>query len=151
MKFSDMMGKGERDGSTEVAEAIETDADSGSTALPPLDARSAPSAPPADIRFSGGVTPAASAPPPAPPPAPPAADVPAPPVDAPPIEAPPIEAPRLAPSISDVVAELAPRAAPASTATAVSAAPAATATDEQLDTSAWLDGINDIDDDLLPR
>jgi hypothetical protein len=47
------------------------------------------------------------------------------------------------PSISDVVAELAPRPASASVAAAV--------TDQQLDTSAWLDGITSIDDDLLPR
>jgi hypothetical protein len=48
------------------------------------------------------------------------------------------------PSISDVVAELAPRPATAPAA-------AAAVSDQQLDTSAWLDGINSIDDDLLPH
>jgi hypothetical protein len=125
MKFSDMMGNKDRD-TTEVAEPQ----------LPP-EARSAPPVPEAPIRFggnrpdvddpaaahgSGSITPEA---PPASPLAPPEITG---------TEAPP-PAP---PSISDVVAELAPR-------------PAAAATDQQLDASAWLDGINTIDDDLLPR
>ena len=53
----------------------------------------------------------------------------------------PVPSPR--PSIHDVVAELAPRSAVAATSSAV--------TDQQLDASAWLDGIGSIDDDLLPR
>jgi hypothetical protein len=43
------------------------------------------------------------------------------------------------PAIHEVVAELAPRPT------------AAAVTEQQLDTSAWLDGITSIDDDLLPR
>jgi hypothetical protein len=110
MKFSDMMGKKDHD-ATEVDEPE----------LPP-EARSAPPVPEAPIRFGG-------------PPSDTAEPVVADGVGA---IAPP-DAPALdQPSISDIVAELAPR-------------PAATASDEQLDTSAWLDGINTIDDDLLPR
>jgi len=115
MKFSDMMGKRDR-GTTEVTEPE----------LPP-EARTAPPVPEAPIRFGGNRSEleeaAAAFGTVTPPPAPPAVLAP--------------------PSISDVVAELAPRPASASVAAAV--------TDQQLDTSAWLDGINSIDDDLLPR
>jgi hypothetical protein len=126
MKFSDMMGKRDR-GTTEVTEPDL-----------PSEARTAPPVPEAPVRFGGNrseLEEAAAAfggsvtPPPAPP-APPAPTLPAPPAP------PAVLAP---PSISDVVAELAPRPASASV------------TDQQLDTSAWLDGINSIDDDLLPR
>lgn len=125
MKFSDMMGKKDRD-TTEVAEP-----------QPPPEAHSAPPVPEAPIRFggnrtdvhdpaatygSGSITPEAS---PASPLAPPEITATEP-------------SPLAQPSISDVVAELAPR-------------PAAAATDQQLDASAWLDGINTIDDDLLPH
>ena len=128
MKFSDMMGKRDR-GTTEVTEPQ----------LPP-EAASAPPVPEAPIRFGGNRSELGDA----------AAAVggvaitqhgrataarrcPATFTAAP---APVVE-PDGPPSIRDVVAELAPR-------------PAA-ATDQQLDTSAWLDGINSIDDDLLPR
>jgi hypothetical protein len=128
MKFSDMMGKDDQDATTEVAEA-EPPANAPMLPPPPIEARRAPSVPGAEIRF-GGVTTAAA-----------------------PLPAAPSVAPAgLAPSISDVVAELAPR--PPST---PSAAPAASAvsttsavTDQQIEASSWLDGINDIDDDLLP-
>ena len=136
MKFSDMMGKRDRDDS-EVTEPE----------LPP-EARTAPPVPEAPIRFGGNrselddaaaafgggtVTPAAVAPIVAPPPIAREAAIPPPPLVAP--EPPTLEQP----SISDVVAELAPRPA------------AAAVTDQQLDASAWLDGINSIDDDLLPH
>jgi WAS/WASL-interacting protein len=143
MKFSDMMGKRDR-GTTEVTEPE----------LPP-EARSAPPVPEAPIRFGGNRTELEDAvaafgsvtPPPAPP-APPARPAPpAPPaptaaiVTAPaPVADPPPAPPGIAPpSISDVVAELAPRPN------------VAVVTDQQLDASSWLDGINSIDDDLLPH
>jgi hypothetical protein len=149
MKFSDMMGKRDRD-TTEVTEPQ----------LPP-EAATAPPLPEAPIRFGesrtafedataavggGTITPprppvsplvSAAAAPPAPPEtatAPPAPETVA---AAPPVTT---EAPRLLePSRSEVVAELAPRPA------------VAAVTDQQLDASAWLDDIASIDDDLLPR
>ena len=144
MKFSDMMGKRDR-GTTEATEP-----------QLPADAATAPPVPEAPIRLGGNrseldeaaaafgpgaVTHEAAAPPPATGTtsfvaAPPTAA--APPDAAPPVAAPPVPTPEGPPSISDVVAELAPR-------------PVAAVTDQQLDTSAWLDGINSIDDDLLPR
>jgi hypothetical protein len=129
MKFSDMMGKRDRR-SSEVTEPPR-----------PPEAATAPPVPEAPVRFGGNrseldeaaaafgteaTTREAAV-------APPAAD-PATFVAAPP----PIVEPDGPLSISDVVAELAPR-------------PVAAVTDQQLDTSAWLDGINSIDDDLLPR
>ena len=135
MKFSDMMGKRDRD-TTEVTEPQ----------LPP-EAATAPPVPEAPIRFGQGrsafedataavgggtITPPR-------PPASPLASTAAPETVAAP---PPLttEPPRsLEPSISEVVAELAPRPA------------AAAVTDQQLDASAWLDDIPSIDDDLLPR
>jgi hypothetical protein len=135
MKFSDMMGKRDR-GTTEVTEPQ----------LPP-EATTAPPVPEAPIRFGGSRTALEDATtavgggtitPPRPPVSPLAATTTAPEtVAAPP---PPATEPRqLEPSISEVVAELAPRPAMAAV------------TDQQLDTSAWLDGIPSIDDDLLPR
>ena len=134
MKFSDMMGKRDR-GASEVTDPQRSP-----------EAATAPPVPEAPVRFGGNrseldeavaafgsdtVTREAPVVPPA---APPAAGAPA--AVAPPTTPGP-------PSISDVVAELAPRPATAPAAAAV--------TDQQLDTSAWLDGINSIDDDLLPR
>jgi len=111
MKFSDMMGKKDND-TTEVAEPD----------LPP-EARTAPPLPEAPIRFAANRSDLEEA----------GTTTPAPP------ELTTTEPRTLVqPSISDVVAELAPR-------------PASAATDQQLDASAWLDGINTIDDDLLPR
>ena len=150
MKFSDMMGKRDRD-TTEDTEPQ----------LPP-EAATAPPVPEAPIRFGesrtafedataavggGTVTPQRPASPfvgaPTAPPAPPeaaAAPAPAAPeaVTAP--VPPTTEAPRtIEPSRSEVVAELAPRPA------------VAAVTDQQLDASAWLDDIPSIDDDLLPH
>jgi len=145
MKFSDMMGKRDR-GTAEVTEPE----------LPP-EARTAPPVPEAPIRFGGNRTElddaaaafGSVAPPPPAPPAPAAAPVEALDETAPaalaPAAAPAQPAPLAPPSISDVVAELAPR--PASTPVPTAAA----ATDQQLDASAWLDGVNSIDDDLLPH
>ena len=144
MKFSDMMGKRDRD-TTEVTEPE----------LPP-EAATAPPVPEAPIRFGesrtafedataavggGTITPPPPMSPlvaaPTAPPAPPAPEA----VTAPqPTETQPTETPRsLEPSISEVVAELAPRPG------------AARVTDQQIDASAWLDDIPSIDDDLLPR
>jgi hypothetical protein len=146
MKFSDMMGKRDRD-TTEVTEPQ----------LPP-EAATAPPVPEAPIRFGGSrtafedataavgggtITPPRPTSPlvaaPTAPPAPPAAAPTAPETATAPLP-PTIEAPRtIEPSRSEVVAELAPRPA------------AAAVTDQQLDASAWLDDIPSIDDDLLPR
>ncbi len=129
MKFSDMMGKRDR-GTTEVTEP-----------QPPADAATAPPVPEAPIRFTGvrseldeaaaalgagAVTHEASAVPPV---AETAVFTPAP--------RPAVE-PLAPPSISDVVAELAPR-------------PAAAVQGDPLDAGAWLDRVDTIDDDLLPR
>jgi hypothetical protein len=144
MKFSEMMGKRDRD-TTEVTEPE----------LPP-EARAAPPLPDAPIRFGSNrseLDDAAAAfgsvvPPPPPPPT--LAEVaafdetaPNPLAAAAPPDAPAVLTPL---SIRDVVAELAPRPANAPVAAAT------VVTDQQLDASAWLDGINDsIDDDLLPH
>ena len=67
-------------------------------------------------------------------------------VDAPtePVETPALEQPMSEPSIMDVMNELAPRpGAPTSAKSAASEA--------ELDTTAWLEGLGSIDDDLLPR
>jgi hypothetical protein len=126
MKFSDMMNKRDR-GEAEVADPE----------LPP-EARTAPPVPEAPIRFGsarrevddsalgGSIAPAGT---------------PSAPVDEPAPGEPTAPAVLAPPSVQDVVAELAPRNPAAATA----------ATDQQLDTSAWLDGISTIDDDLLPR
>ncbi len=136
MKFSDMMGKPDRD-TTEVTEPQ----------LPP-EAATAPPVPEAPIRFGesrsafedataavggGTITP------PRPPASPLASTTTAPETVAapPPLTAEPTRS--LEPSIREVVAELAPRPA------------VAAVTDQQLDASAWLDDIPSIDDDLLPR
>ncbi len=60
------------------------------------------------------------------------------------IEAPVLERTLAQPSIMDVMNELAPRpGAPMAAASAAS--------DAELDTTAWLEGLGSIDDDLLPR
>ena len=147
MKFSDMMGKRDRD-TTEVTEPQ----------LPP-EAATAPPVPEAPIRFGesrtafedataavggGTITPPRPASPfvgaPAAPPEAAAAPAPAAPAPATAPVPPTTEAPRtIEPSRSEVVAELAPRPG------------AARVTDQQIDASAWLDDIPSIDDDLLPR
>ena len=113
MKFSDMMGKGDAD-TTEVTEPEL-----------PTEARSAPPAPEAPIRFGGSRSDADDA----------AVEQ----VDAEATSGSAVAPPLADPSISDVVAELAPRPS------------TALVTDQQIDTSAWLDGISSIDDDLLPH
>ena len=124
MKFSDMMGKGSKE--------TEVEAETTETAIPPAQ-RGVPPVPDAPIRFGGPKTDTASAPsseiaPPALP------EVPAP--------TPAAEGP----SFTDVMAELAPRRAePATTVKA-----AASASTEQVDASAWLEGITSVVDDLLP-
>ncbi len=127
MKFSDMMGKRDR-GTTEVTDP-----------QPPAEAATAPPVPEAPVRFTGArseldeaaaalgngaVTREATV-------VPPVAET----VAFTPAPRPAVE-PLGPPSISDVVAELAPRPATAG-------AP--------LDTGTWLDGIDTIDDDLLPH
>lgn len=140
MKFSDMMGQGDEGG---------TDVEQDAPPLPPMPpaGRTTPSVPEAPVQFGGNRSEPANAEPEAAAPeveasiaAPEVAETPTvtEPTAAP--EAPP--AARAEPLLSDVVAELAPRAGFTGK---------ATASDEQLDTSAWLDGLGDIDDDLLPR
>jgi hypothetical protein len=161
MKFSDMMGKNKA--AVDEADA-ETEAVAARLKAPPV--------PEAPVQFGGNrseptESPTAQvAPPAAPPLAPPAA---APPVLAPPVAAPQLVAPPVAavvaepaptvpapasapiigstvhadpgqPLMSDVMAELVPRAGASLTA----ASPA------ELDASAWLEGLTDINDDLLP-
>ncbi len=120
MKFSDMMGKGAKT------------ADDAETALPPAQVK-APPVPEAPIRFTpapGPAEPVAEAPV-AVTPTVPAAVEPAP-------ESALVEpgATQAQPAILDVMHELAPRRAEAS--------------DQELEASAWLDGLTQIDDDLLP-
>ena len=110
MKFSDMMGKGDKGG---------VDADATETSTPSAQP-STPTVPDAPIRF-GGTQSVESAQP----------------------ESTVTTDTELAPpSISDVVAELAPRADAPVAATAASPA--------ELDASAWLEGVTIVDDDLLP-
>lgn len=122
MKFSDMMGKGERD-STVVEDATEVVTD-------PADAAATEVAE-APIRF-GGVrsdpAPTATA--------------------APSVEAPVASEPIVEPivptrdyALRDVVAELAPSARITPT----------VASDQELDATSWLEGLTSIDDDLLPH
>jgi hypothetical protein len=136
MKFSDMMGKRDRK-ATEVTEPEAPEA------------RTAPPVPEAPIRLGGNrselddAVAAFGHVPPSPPAAPAetgAVTAPTPVVEAPVVVRPPAPEPPSTgrPSIHEVVAELAPR-----TPSAV--------TDQQLDASAWLDGINTVDDDLLPH
>ena len=107
MKFSDMMGKGDKGG---------VDAEVTETSTPPAQP-STPTVPDAPIRFGGTESVEAAQP-----------------------ESTVATDTELAPpSISDVVSELAPRAA-----VPVAAAPA------ELDATAWLEGLTEIDDDLLP-
>ncbi len=127
MKFSDMMGKGSKE--------TEVEAETPETTIPPMQ-RSVPPVPDAPIRFGGPRTDAASAPSP---------------VVAPPT---PPEIPAAAPAaegstFADEIAELVPRR-PAPAAPTASAAPAASASTEQVDASAWLEGISTVVDDLLP-
>ena len=124
MKFSDMMGKGSK-GTAVEAETPET-------TIPPMQ-RSAPPVPDAPIRFGAPRTDAASAP--SPELAPPA-----------PAEAPTPTPTAEGPSFSDVVAELVPRR-PAPGAPVTGSASAST---QEVDTSAWLEGITTVVDDLLP-
>ena len=133
MKFSDMMGPGE-DSATDVEE----DAPPAAPA-----ARTAPPLPEAPVQLGGNRS---QPPDDDPAPAVPAAEASvAPPVIADPPA--PLEVAQPAarshePLLSDVVAELAPRADFTSR---------TGASDEQLDATAWLEGLNTIDDDLLPR
>ncbi len=137
MKFSDMMGQGDEGG---------TDVEQDAPALPPLPpaGRTTPSVPEAPVQFGGNRSEPANAEPEAAAPEG-EASIATPDVTAPPAATPAEPAPVARggdPLLSDVVAELAPR--PGFTGKA-------SASDEQLDTSAWLDGLGSIDDDLLPR
>ena len=120
MKFSDMMGKGAK-----TEDAVDTAVPAAPVNAPPV--------PEAPIRFLAAPGPAEPAP------VDPVAEV----VGTPEAVVAPeaVTAPEpvvipAQPAIADVMAELAPRRAEAST--------------EQLDASAWLDGLTAIDDDLLP-
>ena len=118
MKFSDMMGKSGK-AAVDEAEATET------VPAPP----SAPRAPEAPIRFGENRADTTEVP---------LADADV--ATAPPV----VEAVVHEPSVAEVMAELAPRAAPTPPA-------AARADDSELDATAWLEGLSTIDDDLLPR
>lgn len=124
MKFSDMMGKGSK--------ATTVEAETTEAVIPPAQ-HSAPPVPDSPIRFGEPRTDAASAP---------SSEIA--PTALP--DAPALTAAAEGPSFADVIAELVPRRA--EPATAVKAA--ASASTEQVDTSAWLDGITSVVDDLLP-
>jgi hypothetical protein len=112
MKFSDMMGKGQRKGATDTDDEPEgATSDAAATRFTPVAAESS-------IRLGGNRSELDEA----------AAAVGG-------------GSPLADPSISEVVAELAPRAAGTRT------APVA---DAPVDTASWLDGMHEIDDDLLP-
>ena len=122
MKFSDMMGKGSDKASVDAAETTEA-------AAPTTQWTAAP-APEAPIRF--GTQPGEASP----------GDDSA--NEGAAVETSVFERTTSQPSIMDVMNELTPRAgAPTAAASAASEA--------ELDTTAWLEGLGSIDDDLLPH
>ena len=135
MKFSDMMGQGDEGG---------TDVEEDAAPQPPA-ARTAPPLPEAPVQFGGNRSePADGEPVDTEPGA--AASITAPVVAERPdaaLAAMPSTGPVGDPLLSEVVAELAPRGSSPVRATGAS--------DQQLDATSWLEGLNTIDDDLLPR